>query len=153
MDLVVGGGGSTLPAVETLLRAGRSVRLVDDFSRTRWGEVEALLQKMGEGRRDTEGDIWAVVWEGRRLEVYPVPPDDPHHLEKILRDVERVIWVRPMNGARGRYLAQAERFFSRALEAELEAVWLQPPPLARLLFGDLPIRFLQDLAELLQESR
>ncbi len=153
MDLVVGGGGPTLSVVGSLLQAGRSVRLVDEFSRTRWGEVEALLQRMGEGKRDTEGDVWAVVWGELRLEIYPVPPDDPYHLEKVLRGVHRVVWVRPMNGTRGMYLAQAERFFSRVLAAKLEAIWVQPPPLARLLFGDLPIRFLPDPAELVQGSR
>jgi len=149
MDLVVGGGGPTLAVVGLLLRGGRSVRLVDDFSRTRWGEVEVLLSEMGEGKRDTEGDVWAVVWDHRRFEIYPVPPDDPYHLGKVLRGVDRVVWVRPMNGVRGMDLAQAEGFFKRVLEAKREAIWLQPPPLVRMLFGDLPIRFLEDPADLL----
>ncbi len=157
MELVVGGGASTLPVVEALLRSGRSARLVDDFTRTRWADMERLIEAMGAGVRDVQRDVWNLVWGEVRLEVYPVPPDDPHHLDRLLRDVQGVVWTRGMNGHRAAFLAQAEAFWREALPRVSRAFWVDPPPLAQIIFGDLPIRwvrlsaFLRDLSRSARE--
>lgn len=152
MNLVVGGGGSTLVVVEALLQKKQSVRLLDDFQATRWEDLENRIHRWGEAIRDVRRDIWNLTWENQTtLEIYPIEPDDPYHLGKVLRDIDRVVWARAMNGKRARFLAQAERFWSEALPEIPQAFWIDPPPLAKVIFGDLPIQwiplnqFLRDL--------